>query len=380
MQLRSVNSGTLSEVAALLSLSLIWLLLDGSPAAYGRPIAPVSVKNLTNAADTIVVGEVVDVHIVGPGRIETATGKTYPAELMSTTVRVDQVLKGSAVEPSIQIEYLHNSNWDQGPITDGLLPKTYRMVFLKRSLGKYKFADPEYASLPLPRTRVPGVPRPAQDDIYAQVVSYLAETLFARDLPAEERTRCLFDLTVPNDPSPYLTEVLESALDRSAAAAAADPDFRNDLIAALVRRKNTKALQRLQAILFSSAAGEQVGSRGNLIFALQFVDGKSAVPILTRALTLPDGELRQDAARSLQNAGQAAPQEAIDALLAAIDDPDREVQFYVMQSLGGLNRELYWRPHSSNPKEDSGDPYWNECLDHWRRFATLRSAVGIHQQ
>jgi hypothetical protein len=119
-----------------------------------------SLQNLTKDADIIVVGEVVDVQVTGPGRIVTTDGESYPAELTAATIRVDQVLKGSDASPSIHIEYLHNVNWEVGPLTDGLVPKTYRMVFLKRSSGKYEFADPAYASMPVPREAVSGVPHP----------------------------------------------------------------------------------------------------------------------------------------------------------------------------------------------------------------------------
>ena len=200
------------------------------------------------------------------------------------------------------------------------------MVFLKSSFGKYEFVDAEYASLPLPRERISGVPPAPQDNIYLQVVSRLAESLFDRDLFVQERIVRLSDLPISDDHTPYLTEVLESALDSSAGA---DPDFRSNLIAALVLRNDRAALPKLRQALFSSAGG--VISRGNLIFALQFVDSKTAVPILAQALTLPDAELREDAAQALQNAGKNASQEAINALLAALDDPDREAQSYVMQ-------------------------------------------------
>jgi HEAT repeat protein len=171
--------------------------------------------------------------------------------------------------------------------------------------------------------------------------------------------------------------VLRAALNNSAAAT--DPDFRNGLLAALVRREDITVLPQLQAELFSAGEGKRLNSRGNLIFALQFIDGKTSVPILARALKLPDGELRQDAARAMQNTGSADPQQAIDALLSALDDPDRDVQFSVMQSLGYLNRETYWRPHTTNPKEDFGNPYWNECLNHWRQFAISRHPAGVAQ-
>ena len=347
------------------------LSIGGAP-AHGRVMPGISVQNLTNDADVIVIGEVVDVHIIAPAKIGIANGETLPAELTSATVRVDQVLKGGDVGPSIEIEYLHNPNWEQGPITGGLSPKTYQMVFLKRSSGKYAFADLAYPSLPLPRERVSGMPLPPTGDAYSAVLLLLAGTLFAPNVPGQERISALFNLTISDDHTPYLTEIVRTALNSSAASA--DPDFRDALVAALVRRKDATVLPELQIELLTPGPGERLNSRGNLIFALQAIDGKISVPILARALTLPDGELRQDAARALQNVGSGAPQEAVDALLSALDDPDRDVQFYVMQSLGYLNQELYWRPHTTDPKEDFGNPSWSECVDHWRQFATSRSS------
>jgi len=60
-------------------------------------------------------------------------------------------------------------------------------------------------------------------------------------------------------------------------------------------------------------------------------------------------------------------QTVLDILLSALDDPDREVQFAAMQSLGNLTRQYQWRPTTID-----SDSHWNTCIQHWREFEAQR--------
>lgn len=76
-------------------------------------------------------------------------------------------------------------------------------------------------------------------------------------------------------------------------------------------------------------------------------------------------EARVAAARDLEYTNS---QSVLDVLLSDLDDPNREVQFAVMQSLGNLTNQHSWYP-STDP-----DAHWDVCLEHWREFATQRDS------
>jgi hypothetical protein len=87
--------------------------------------------------------------------------------------------------------------------------------------------------------------------------------------------------------------------------------------------------------------------------------------LLARVLKVPDTEERVAAARFLEYTNS---QNAIDVLLTDLDDPDRQVQFAVMQSLGNLTNQRWWRPRTLDP-----DSHWNVCIEHWREFEIQRN-------
>jgi HEAT repeat protein len=166
-----------------------------------------------------------------------------------------------------------------------------------------------------------------------------------------------------NEPSSaYLDEIFRAAL--KSQAAESDADLRMQVMAIMTRRHNDAALPQLEKELVSSKQGEHINARVNMILSLQFIDGTKSVPILAQALFLPDAELRRYAAIALQSTKSVA---AIDPLLKALHDQDRSVQFAVMQSLGDLNHEHEWRPHSEGP-----DLNWSACIQHWEEFAKSR--------
>ena len=81
----------------------------------------------------------------------------------------------------------------------------------------------------------------------------------------------------------------------------------------------------------------------------------------------PEPEDRVDAARFLEYTNS---QKAIDVFLRHLDDPDRGVQFAVMQSLGNLTDQHWWRPRTLDP-----DSHWDVCIEHWREFEVQRKTT-----
>ena len=143
-----------------------------------------------------------------------------------------------------------------------------------------------------------------------------------------------------------------------------DADVRPNLVAALLRNQYDPAIALAEHELFDHETTSSLNVRLNLLYGLQGVNPSKSVPLLARALRLPESEFRQVAARALQSTESDS---AINPLLLALNDPDRDVQFCVMQSLGYLNHELEWRPHGTEK-----DAFWDECIAHWQALARIR--------
>jgi len=341
------------------SLTVLLFLLLLVTVAWCRLESVLSTANLTRSANYIITGEVVDVHPIGAGTIDSG-GQSYPATRMIAVVKVGEVLKGTIPDHVIQVEFLQAEKLWDSPMTDGLTAPSYRLFFLNASSKNFVFANREHGSLPLSQAPA-DVPRLPDSETYSKVLAYLAKALLSPESSPQERISSLMPLN-REPPSTYLDDIFRAAF--KSPAAASDPDFRLELLAIMTRRHDDTALPELEKELFAWNEGEHISARTNMILSLQFIDGSKSVPILAHALLLPDSELRRNAAMALQNTNSPA---AIDPLLQALHDEDRSVQFAVMQSLGFLNHELEWRPHSLDP-----GPNWDACVQHWDEVAKSR--------
>ena len=144
----------------------------------------------------------------------------------------------------------------------------------------------------------------------------------------------------------------------------ADPVVRTSIIGDLLKWRDLSVLSLAEVDLFEPSQHTDGYLKSNLLLAISSLDPQISVPLLTRALTLPETEARIGAARFLEYTKSDA---ALDALLSALDDPDREVQFAVMQSLGNLTNQHYWRPQTTET-----DAAWFACIQHWRQFGGQR--------
>ena len=344
------------------SLALVALAIFCAPASRGRISMVRSIASLTAGAQVIVAGDVVKVEQVGVGETVDSAGNRYPAKKMAATIRVDDVLQGDVARAVIRVEYLQSESWEQGPETNALY-ETYALLFLQAEADHYGFSAPDSSWMRMSRNRA-AVPRPPGPDAYTRVLQHLAAALFSLEDTSKDRITAIDGFQF--EPSPIVTELFKRALDGPAAAV--DTDLRLQLQAFLVGCKDTSLVPQVEAALFSSQDARYSHARLSMILALQNVDPATAAPILVRALKLPESELRRYAAIALK---RTPGDIAIDGLLAALDDPDRDVQFQAMEALSYLVREFQWRPSAIQQ-----DASWNRCLEHWREFAAARKKVS----
>jgi HEAT repeat protein len=137
------------------------------------------------------------------------------------------------------------------------------------------------------------------------------------------------------------------------------------IVSDLLQWKDLSVLPLAEEDLFAQSVRSSFYPKSNLLLAISSLEPQISIPLLARVLKLPEPEERVAAARFLEYTNSET---ALDFLLPALNDPDREVQFAVMQSLGNLTNQHEWRPATFD-----SDPHWNACILHWREFDAQRN-------
>jgi HEAT repeats len=349
------------EVARLLRLTFLPFLFS-LLAAHAELIPVTSTRGLVDSADLIIVGTVERVQQTGAGSI-TINGENYDRVDFQAEITIDSTLKGEPVARDFILNYSKPSADSVGNVArGGLFANTYEVVFLKRAAGGYRFVTPYTPSLPAtskscgPNWRVD-----LGQDAYHGVLQRVLNVLCTKSSP-EQKNRALSILNSREDSS--VAPFLKAALDL--------PDIQSDAVArtsilsALVTWKDISVLPAAVNELFAPSKNTPGYLKSNLVLAISSLDPAVSIPLLARALKLPEREARVAAARFLE---YTKSQNALDVLFTALDDSDREVQFAVMQSLGNLTNQHEWRPNTVD-----SDSHWNACIEHWREFEAQHSA------
>jgi hypothetical protein len=317
------------------------------------------IAKLTDSSPVIVVGEVLSADRVGPGKILMPDGTPYACESMTAFIQVDEVLKGESASGTIQVDYLHNPDWEGGPLTNELATRAYLMFFLKPDGDRFAFTAPDQSSIPMSRSRS-ALSDNSAEDVYAQVLRHLAEGLFDEQALSRDRVRSIF--VIDTERSPLVPEMYKLALHSSAAGS--DRAFRYELLAALVRRKDLSVLPDLETALLTVHDADVANAGANMISALQEVDSSIAGLILVQALNLPEPTMRGAAAAALN---QVRSGDAVWALFDSLDDPDVEVRRAVINSLTAIFQKAQCLP----PTDDAEDAF-RACVEHWKEIAATK--------
>ena len=341
--------------------SLLLVALSLPIPAHCRLYSIRDIAKLTDSSPIIVVGEVVRTSHVGSGETRMSDGTPYVCENVIAFIRVDEVLKGEPGNSTIQVEYLHNPNWEGGPLTNGIAEGEYLMFFLKPDGDRFAFAASDQSSIPMSRSRSE-LMNDQDGDVYARVLRHLAEGLFDEQASSQDRIHAIFEIDWER--SPIVPEMFKLAL--RSPAAGSDRAFRFELLATLVRHKDLSVLPDLETGLLTVHDPDVANARTNMIYALQEIDPSLAGPILIQALRLPEPRIRAAAAAALWH---APSNDAIAALFGSLDDPDREVRWSAINALTSIFRE----PQCLPQQPDSEDLF-GACVAHWKEFAATKSA------
>ncbi len=335
--------------------------LSAAPVLWAG-IEPVpNIEKLVSSAPVIVVGYVADVSDAGTGKSWTEAltwtdGTNYPLSRKLATVRVAEVLKGDVASPSIRITFDENLNGDAGSSILNLSKGDRRIFFLRSGAGGFTFSNGNQSAMPVSGDPT-ALPRIAEFGIYAEVMRLMAASLFSVTDAPQDRAMAL--LRISTESSPVATELLRQAL--VGRAVSSDADLRFNLLAALVRRKDEVELQEFEAALFSTDDARFNSARANMVLALQEWKPAVAVPLLIRALRDQQPGVRMAAAEAMQ---QRYNDDAVEALLNAVDDPDPDVQWQVIAVLESVVDKKHCLPSSPDQREA-----FTACVATWHEIA-----------
>jgi HEAT repeat protein len=341
-------------------LTLVAITLGiGIVCAKARPVPSLSIKRLVDPADLIIAGKVERVQQTGTGSIE-LNGVDYTRLDFQAEMRVDETIKGGPAPVSFTFSYSTPGVDSVGNVAEGgLAPNTYRVVFLKKTATGYVFVSPYYPSIPAAsKSCGPNWEVQLGGGAYRKVLQRLLD-LLCTDSTAEEKQSALFALNWTEDSSaaPFLKAALTLQNVKS------NPTLRMWIVSDLLHWKDLSVLPLAEEDLFNQSVRSPF-PKSNLVLAISSLEPQISIPLLARVLKLPEPEERVAAARFLEYTNT---QTALDILLSALDDPDREVQFAVMQSLGNLTKQHQWRPATID-----SDSHWNTCIHHWHEFEAQR--------
>jgi hypothetical protein len=349
------------QAMRLLKFTLVTFLL-GLRFVHAEIIPVTSIRSLVDSADLVITGTVERVQQTGAGSIE-LNGRDYDRLDFQAEIRVDATIKGEPVGRRFILNYSTPSADSRGNVAQGrLLPNAYRVIFLNKTDSGYKFVSPYSPSLPAsPKSCEPNWQVQLGEDAYHKVVQRLLD-LLCTDSTSEEKQSALFVLNGTEDSSaaPFLKAALGLPSVKS------NPTLRMSIVSDLLHWKDLSVLPLAEEDLFNQSVRSPFYPKSNLVLAISSLEPQISIPLLARVLKSAEPEERIAAARFLEYTNSQA---ALDILLSALDDSDREVQFAVMQSLGNLTKQHQWRPTTID-----SDPQWNDCIQHWREFEVKRKA------
>jgi HEAT repeats len=337
------------------------ILVFGATLAVADIVPTLSTKGLVNSADLIIVGKVERAQQTGSGDI-TYNGINYPRRDYTADISVDEIIKGEQLPHRFILTFSAPSTDAWGNVAQGgLPPNTYRVIFLNKTASGYKFVSPYSPSLP-------ASPMPCGanwqvklgEDAYHKVLQRLLDLLCTDSTP-EEKQEALFVLNWTEDSSaaPFLKAALNLPNVKC------NPTLRMAILSDLLHWKDLSVLSIAEEDLFDQSVQSSFYPKSNLVLAISSLEPPISVPLLARVLKSPESEDRLAAARFLEYTNSET---ALDILLSALDDPDRGVQFAVMQSLGNLTNQHWWRPNTVDR-----DSHWSVCIEHWREFEAQRN-------
>jgi hypothetical protein len=314
---------------------------------------------LIKSSDVVAVARVEAVGQTGSGTVNLPGDHSIPSLFRVAFLRLTDVLKGAPASADIAVRYMilySQGGWSGGvppgyTIRDTLTLNSVRLIFLKSVGDHYEFTNGSYLSV-VCGPEAPSRAEPA--NALDRVLSLINEALLSTSVSQEEKAEAIRQLGAVKTDSvvPALRTFVQGEVARN------DEILRVEALVALLGHNEESVLEAAEAELLS---GSIPYWKSNLLLAITRAIGPSrSIPILAKVLASSSAQMRTSAAVAIYQTNSGA---GVTPLLTALDDPDPEVGFAVMQGLGNLTRNYAWRPKSTEQGAD-----WFRCLSHWREY------------
>ena len=334
-----------------LCATVVLMCLASSAGAAGG--AAISLPELVDSADVIVIGRVQGVRESSSSADVEIRGKLFRAKVMIGEVVVDKIIKGNPGENKLIFHFSLPISPAGGVGYRGIPNESYRLVFLKRSEGDYDFASPYYPSFPAVRDA------PIQGETATdQAVSQMSMVVRSPHSSRDDKLAALFALQQVN--TPVVSAALHDSLTTD------DNVLRLSIAAALLERNDLSALEVGEDALTHPQPEVPTYILENLSSAIsKGVKDEHAIPALSRILRKsPDAAARRAAAFALW---ATESRSAIKPLVGALADSDFEVRYYAVIGLAEITNQSEWRPLMDEFKSNE-----ERYLKHWHDWATAQ--------
>jgi hypothetical protein len=307
---------------------LVFFVVIAAIVTTAIPVPVLSVSDLMERSDLIVVGSVVFVQEVGASTVEIGA-RSVKAHEMQCTVQLYGTLKGTTDGRELSFRY----SLPEEPIGYATISApSYEIIFLKKGENGYSLTDPYYPSLPaIPGTAVTD----GNTDTLGGITLHLDAVVRSTTAPPAQRQRALYALsTIGGSQS---TGALQAGLVQS------DQALRLNAAAYLLQRNNLSGLKAAEVALLTPPDDVPRYVLHNLAYGIsEGVKDPVAVPSLKKLLHVEDVETRRAAASALWHVGTKS---AEGPLASALNDPDLAVRYQAVWGLAQMAGQTAWAPN-----------------------------------
>jgi len=312
------------------------------------PVPHLDLLALTHDADVIVVGQVASVWDGGSATANTES-PTTEGRSMIASLNVQKMIKGRIDGTVLSFDFFVPRKYSgYGKIGTS----QFGMFFLRKNAnGDYIVVDPYYPFVIASRSATV-----SEGTDMDRVIAELAGILTTPGSSPEERRTAVF----------FLDQTRTDAATNALRQAVRDKDtvVRLQAIAALLNRNDVSALGVAEDVLLHPSPNTDEYLRTNISIALEGIKDSRAIPNLKSLLKAGDLQTRRGAAAALRHIGTS---EAIEPLLASLNDSDRAVRYQAVIGLAEITGQFEWGPSVDLFQKDE-----QRYLTYWREWAKTR--------
>lgn len=323
------------------------IIFLGCASAEAIPIPTLDLAQLTRESDLIAVGQVINVWEESRTSI-IMQGQYIQARQLRAQLQVERVIKGQLVQNNISFKFLVADFLGYREISTSQIG----IFFLRKGIQQeYTVSNPYYpfvvASLEAPAS---------QGDVFDRVVGEVAQVLTQPKSSRDDRLQAINVLKEVNQ------EAAAIALRR--VTEGADTELRLQAVAALLWQNDVSVMKIAEEALLHPPTNVEKRLLTSLALAVEGIKDPRAIPNLTRLLSAQDVTTRRSAASALRHTGSP---NAIEALIQALDDSDRDVRYNAVIGLAEITGEYEWGP-STDLFQSNEQRY----LAHWKEWVKTR--------